>query len=387
MAQRKRIALIFTFTKEWMGGTYYLLNLIKCLNTLPDNTKPEIILLCGSDEDFKFATDFTEYPYLKKHLLSESKAHNFVRRAINKIARKCLGHELVAKYSFYDKSVDVVYPVMNRYQISTKSTKLYWIPDLQEKFMPHLFSEGELAARNRQIMDMVREKGNIVFSSHDAKSHFLKFYPKGNVCRTFVLHFASKLKMPQSLDDEAILAFYKAPARFFYCSNQFWVHKNHRTLFKAVKLLKERGESVTLYCSGGTNDYRNPGFYESLVKFINENDLAENIRLLGFFERRHQVALMRGCLAIVQPSLFEGWNTSVEEAKSLNKLLILSDIDVHKEQANENVVFFKKDKPETLADAMSIVLHSPKEIIIHNYDDTIREVGERFIAICSRLNS
>ena len=38
----------------------------------------------------------------------------------------------------------------------------------------------------------------------------------------------------------------------------------------------------------------------------------------------------------MQPSLCEGWGTVLEDAKVLDKAVLLSDIPVHREQKNEN---------------------------------------------------
>lgn len=58
---------------------------------------------------------------------------------------------------------------------------------------------------------------------------------------------------------------------------------------------------------------------------------------------------MRHAVSIINPSFFEGWSTTVEEAKSLGKNLILSNIGVHKEQAAPGARYFNKDSPEELA--------------------------------------
>ena len=73
MAQRKRIALIFNVNKNWMGGTYYILNLINALNTLPDRDKPEILLLCQTEDDYKYAWEYTSYPHLSCRLTFKPK--------------------------------------------------------------------------------------------------------------------------------------------------------------------------------------------------------------------------------------------------------------------------------------------------------------------------
>jgi glycosyltransferase involved in cell wall biosynthesis len=55
---------------------------------------------------------------------------------------------------------------------------------------------------------------------------------------------------------------------------------------------------------------------------------------------------------LINPSHFEGWSTSVEEAKSMGKQIVLSDIPVHREQAPERGLFFPSDDQHALANMM-----------------------------------
>ena len=59
---------------------------------------------------------------------------------------------------------------------------------------------------------------------------------------------------------------------------------------------------------------------------------------------------MRHSLAVIQPSLFEGWSTVVEDARCLGKKMILSDFPVHLEQDPPESVFFDRNSPEQLAE-------------------------------------
>ena len=52
--------------------------------------------------------------------------------------------------------------------------------------------------------------------------------------------------------------------------------------------------------------------------------------------------------AVINPSLFEGWNTSVEEAQNTKKKIILSDIAVHREQAQKFSFFLKDNGKKTI---------------------------------------
>jgi glycosyltransferase involved in cell wall biosynthesis len=61
---------------------------------------------------------------------------------------------------------------------------------------------------------------------------------------------------------------------------------------------------------------------------------------------------MHHAVAFINPSRFEGWSTSVEEAKSMGKQIVLSDIPVHREQAPSRGFFFADNDPRALADSM-----------------------------------
>jgi glycosyltransferase involved in cell wall biosynthesis len=63
--------------------------------------------------------------------------------------------------------------------------------------------------------------------------------------------------------------------------------------------------------------------------------------------------LMRASDALLNPSLFEGWSTSVEEARSAGVPMLLSDLAVHREQAGDLARYFDPRSAESLAEAMA----------------------------------
>jgi glycosyltransferase involved in cell wall biosynthesis len=80
------------------------------------------------------------------------------------------------------------------------------------------------------------------------------------------------------------------------------------------------------------------------------------MRLLGRVPYADVVGLMRASTAVLNPSLFEGWSTTVEEAKSLGKRVLLSDIPVHREQDPPGGLYFDPHAPEALAGAIEQAL-------------------------------
>ena len=66
--------------------------------------------------------------------------------------------------------------------------------------------------------------------------------------------------------------------------------------------------------------------------------------------RKKQLCIMKNAAFIVQPSLCEGWGTVLEDAKVVDKAVLLSDIPVHREQKNEKCTRFDPHDPDALAD-------------------------------------
>jgi glycosyltransferase involved in cell wall biosynthesis len=141
---------------------------------------------------------------------------------------------------------------------------------------------------------------------------------------------------------------YSLPDRFFLISNQFWTHKNHLVVFEALKLLKEHDIFPVVVCTGSLYDYRQPDYSNTILQTIHKRGVARQVYLLGLIPRTDQIQLLRRSLAVIQPSLFEGWNTVVEECRCLAKPMILSDLAVHREQNPPGSIFFSASSPEAL---------------------------------------
>ncbi|MEI6916139.1 MAG: glycosyltransferase, partial [Armatimonadota bacterium] len=89
-----------------------------------------------------------------------------------------------------------------------------------------------------------------------------------------------------------------------------------------------------------------------LLQMMFQRNVSDEMIVLGLLPRWEQVQLQRAADFIIQPSLFEGWSTVVEDAKTLGQRLVVSDIAVHREQQPPSSIFFDPCSPEALADAL-----------------------------------
>ncbi len=91
MAKRKQITLLYQYNDNWIGGTYYIQNIIKALAILEDNEKPFLRILYNSKKSLNSINDL-KYPYLE-FLFFDSK-FLFIEKVINRISGKLLAYQL-----------------------------------------------------------------------------------------------------------------------------------------------------------------------------------------------------------------------------------------------------------------------------------------------------
>jgi glycosyltransferase involved in cell wall biosynthesis len=121
----------------------------------------------------------------------------------------------------------------------------------------------------------------------------------------------------------------------------------------------QRGFEVVVCASGSTEDPRERGYFERVMAEVRSRGLENRFLHLGMIPLSHVYALLRASVALINPSRFEGWSTTVEEAKSFGIPMILSDLDVHREQTADAARYFGTDDPVTLADHLLCAWRHP----------------------------
>ena len=254
---------------------------------------------------------------------------------------------------FKKNNFDFVYPYFCSQKGPAFKKSAAWIPDFQHKYLPQYFTAKEIKERDRAFELTAKYASTVVLSSKCAAADFKTFYPQAAL-KAEVLPFRS---IPRARWSECnpmdTQKKYCLPDKFFIISNQFWQHKNHLTVFKALKLLKDKAINPVIVCTGHIYDYRQPEYSDIILQAIHQSGLASQVYLLGLIPKIDQIQLLRRSIALLQPSLFEGWSTVVEDARFLGKPVILSDIPVHIEQNPPKSLYFRRSSPESLAPLMA----------------------------------
>jgi len=373
--QRKILALPLSVSEQWIAGAYYIFNIIKALNLLSEEQKPSIIILAPDESDFEHAKKETGYPYLSyiKTGYAKKTIPGFLNRVSKKLIKKRISIRKIRNV------IDVLYPAWRSNEIKNAKRKIFWIPDFQEHHLPGFFSLAELEQRKKGQQYIAAHAESLILSSNDAKKDFEKFYP-GHHCKIDVLPFAVLNEDVSKRNVENVLKKYSIQSGYIFIANQMWMHKNNISVLEAIKILKDEGFDHSFVFSGSTNDYRSATYFQTVCEKVQSLGIEKNIKFLGFIDRADQLLLMKHAKFLIQPSLFEGWSTVVEDAKSLNQHLIVSDLEVHKEQlTNYPHLMFDRTSPADLAEKIKTMLTMNELPIQYDYHSQQKKFAQEII--------
>jgi glycosyltransferase involved in cell wall biosynthesis len=351
-----RIALINHYDQGWVAGTEYIKNIILGLSTLSYENRNNIeINLITSKSIDNSILNLIE-PCLKKIFITEEilEAQTLLNNTKRKMASIFLKRPYYSYENFLKKaSFDFVYPYFSSCndEVSKKSAALIF--DFQHKYLSKYFSKKEIILRNRHFGNIAKHAPTVILSSKCAQRDFHEFFPHA-ASKSKVLPFRS-VPSPEWFEGNPkdFQNKYSLPDKFFIVCNQFWQHKNHLAILEAMNLLKKEGVHPIVVCTGHKQDYRLRNYFDDLLKTIRRYDLEKQVLILGLVPKIDQIQLLRRSIAVIQPSLFEGWSTVVEESRCFGKHIILSNIPVHFEQNPPNNKYFDCNSPNSLAVAMA----------------------------------
>lgn len=375
--KRQQIGILLYFDESWMGGIIYILNIIRTLNFLDEEEKPDILLFYRPSSK-KFLNEI-DYPYLKP---IEWQFPSIAKGNLSSIIRNknLFIDEILKKYK-----LDAMYPLHNfPVKTNTETKLIHWCADLQYKHYPEFFSRKQIFAKNFRIKRALQNTDNMVVSSQAVLDDFHRFFKLRKEHKTDIYHFVSIIDDFEDLNFEDVKEKYNLPNRYFIISNQFHKHKNHKVALQALAKLKQRGIRLNLVMTGKLPSADNSPYLAELHEIINSNGLSEHIVFLGVIPRKDQLMIMKHSQAVIQPSLFEGWSTVIEDARSLQLPVIAANLNVNIEQLGETGVYFE---PHNVDQLVSILIDYPERDMSQNlYEDysvRVKEAARKLLSILS----
>lgn len=358
----KRIVIGFLLIGDgnWKGGLNYQKTLLKIISTHLSGLVVAKIFATGSQ--LKIAEEaFGQY--LEEPIIIDSRV-NKAGTGIKALKALIFGTDKSIENLFHEHNVDIVFETARFFGKNFSLPCLSWIPDLQHKHLPHFFSFFSWWKREIGFMAQTKHSKRrlIILSSMVAQKDCETFYPKCKN-RTHVIRFSPQFDINSVHQKVSTVRFkYDLPKKYFYLPNHFWAHKNHKIVIDAIQIIRDKRllKSFPPVIMSGPIDIQNANVFDDVIKRIKYANLNSYISYIGIIPFEDVLSLNAGSIAVINPSMFEGWSSSVEEAKILGTKLILSEISLHREQAPQ-AKFFDPESASDLADALTNALSDSKD--------------------------
>jgi glycosyltransferase involved in cell wall biosynthesis len=228
-----------------------------------------------------------------------------------------------------------------------------WLYDFQFRYLPEMFTPRERDERTEAFRREAAAASLLLVKSDSVQQDVQRFLPEFAAKARRVRWVADIPAAIYEASPRAVLQTYHLPEKFFLLPNQFWMHKNHLTVFKALQRLAGRGLRPVVVCTGSLVDDRRLDYINDLMQSLSLWNLRDQVILLGVIPREHVLLLMRQSLRVINASLFEGFGLSVAECLSLGKGMLLSDLPVLREQAHPACRYFNPRDEADLAGALA----------------------------------
>ncbi len=204
--------------------------------------------------------------------------------------------------------------------------------------------EGDCFKR-RQLLysDIYAYSAGILTDSELGREQVLDQYGRVKEDRVYSLPFS----VPFYLDERRDVAKVSVPKKYIFYPAQFWKHKNHEALVKAVAKLKDKGLSTKLVFVGSDK-----GNLKYIEKLISDAGVKENINILGFVPDNEMYFLYKNARAMIMPSIFGPTNIPPLEAMYVGCPVAVSNLYAMPEQVGDAGLLFNPYDIDEVSDVL-----------------------------------
>lgn len=225
--------------------------------------------------------------------------------------------------------------------------------DIQELHYPEYFTRWQKLHRRVNNFVAINDSDHIIVSFDHVKSDLLKHFniskEKISVCPpsfTDDWFLTKKFSTIENLFDK-----YKIDKEFLLYPAATWKHKNHRTLFKALDLLRREGITILLICTG----YKT-GYFDYLQKQISDLNLSSQVDFLGIIPEEDLIGLYKCTSLVVIPTKYEAGSGPLYEAMRYSVPVICSNVTSLPETIGNTDYIFNPDDEKEMATKIKRIL-------------------------------
>jgi len=221
---------------------------------------------------------------------------------------------------------------------------------------PEVSNDRRFELREFNYKKSLKKAIKVIVESDHGKNYAVKSYNL-NEKRVEVLRFLPNIRKIESSHPLDIKKKYKLKNNYIFYPAQFWAHKNHVYILKAIKILREKNHiDIDVVFSG--SDKGNLNYILEKAKKLKVDDL---IHYVGFVSDNEIPSLYKQSIALVMPTYLGPTNIPPLEALYYETPVCYSDTTFFREQMGDSVFYIDLKDPKSLVESL-LMIQSDKRI-------------------------
>jgi glycosyltransferase involved in cell wall biosynthesis len=260
----------------------------------------------------------------------------------------------------------VLFPAPVSWACATRVPYIMAVHDLQHRLQPQFPEVGnssEWTARELMYRKCIPRATAILVDSEVGKEELLNFYgaiPGVEAGNVKILPFVPPpyllVDAMSANESRVVLDELDLPNEYLFYPAQFWPHKNHLTLVRALGILHQRRtDCPPLVLVGSHADPLRDTTFRTVMAEVERLGIARKVHYAGYVGDHCMPGLYRGARALIMPTFFGPTNIPVLEAWTAGCPVVTSDIRGIREQVGDAALLADPRSPEDLAAAIDSV--------------------------------
>jgi len=384
----KKVAIFLGINSSAGGMFQYAQSIIDAVK-FSKSEKIEFIIIYTDNE---WKNQLVDYP-CKTYQIKNSKFGNLLSKflvllqlSIN--TSKFISRHLnpIVKEVMKLKPDIIFYPCQDYLSFQTDIVSISTIHDLMhiyENEFPEVSKNLRFIYRQYRYKAICSNSKAILVDSEVGKNHVLESYDVDKDI-IFPLHYVPPKYIYDNKKNNAEI---NLPKKYLFYPAQFWEHKNHKRLLKAIKLSKEKFNDINIVFTGRKNH-----IYKELLNYVKELSLEENVHFIGKIEDVHMSDFYKKARALIFPSFFGPTNIPPLEAIVCDCPMAVSGIYGMPNQLKNSALYFDPRDVLSISECINQLWSDDKtcELLLKNSQIVKNEISfeiftERFISIIENI--
>jgi glycosyltransferase involved in cell wall biosynthesis len=333
----KKIGVVLDATAKDGGAYQYSRTVVKALSTMDVNADIYYIYYDPTWRDHLIGNKNRWIKYAKLTPLNISGA---LLRRIDRRRKK-------TKYYQYARPIYhklkkhrielLIYPCPMPWAAEFDIPSIVSIHDIQHRLNPEFPEVGDKRNRKKReyLYSNICSKAKLIFVDSELGKKDLVGQYAVEKDKIMVLPFVPNEDLIE-IQSINVKEQFQLPIRYIFYPAQFWKHKNHGNLLRAISMVRDRFSiDVPLVLVGCEKNGS-----EEVNRLIRELDLRSLVFSLGYVSDQELVSLYRQAVALVMPTFFGPTNIPPLEAFMLGCPVLTSGISAIPEQVGDAALLF-----------------------------------------------